>query len=71
MEKKVYGLTGPQQNIWNTELFFNDSNVNNVCGSAIINEIIDFDIFKQALNIFVKSNKIIKIICFSYGFVIR
>lgn len=56
MEKKVYGLTGPQQNIWNTELFFNDSNVNNVCGSAIINEIIDFDIFKQALNIFVKSN---------------
>ena len=56
MDKKVYGLTGPQQNIWNTELFFNNSNVNNVCGSAIINEFIDFDIFKQALNIFVKLN---------------
>ena len=26
----LYNLTNPQKNIWNTELFFSDTNVNNV-----------------------------------------
>lgn len=56
LEKNVYGLTGPQKNIWNTELFFNNSNVNNVCASGILHEALDFDLLKQALNILVKEN---------------
>ena len=56
LEKNVYGLTGPQKNIWNTELFFNDSNVNNVCASGILHEVIDFELLKQALNVLVKEN---------------
>lgn len=51
-----YGLTGPQKNIWNTELFFNNTNANNVCVSAIIRERIDFNLLKQAINLVVSQN---------------
>ena len=56
LEKNVYELTGPQKNIWNTELFFNDSNVNNVCASGILHEVINFELLKQTLNILVREN---------------
>jgi hypothetical protein len=31
MEKDVYELTNAQKSIWNTELFYNGSNINNIC----------------------------------------
>lgn len=52
----LYNLTNPQKNIWNTELFFSDTNVNNVCSSGILNEVVDFDILKKAINILVEKN---------------
>lgn len=58
--EKRYNLTGPQKNIWNTELFYSDTNINNVCGSAILNEIIDFNLFKKALNLIVKQNEVLR-----------
>ena len=33
MESNVYELTNAQKSIWNTELFFNGSNINNICGT--------------------------------------
>lgn len=56
LKQNYYGLTGPQKNIWNTELFYNNSNINSVCGTAIINEIVDFDLLKKAINIIVEQN---------------
>ena len=55
-ETNLYNLTNPQKNIWNTELFFSDTNVNNVCSSGILNEVVDFDILKKAINILVEKN---------------
>ena len=54
--KELFELTNPQKNIWNTELFFSNTNVNNVCVSGIINEVVNFDILKKAINILVKKN---------------
>ena len=56
MKKDVYELTNPQKNIWNTEMFFQGTNINNVCGSSLIKEKIDFDLLKQAFTLFVKQN---------------
>lgn len=56
LKKDVYGLTNPQKNIWNTEMFFRNTNINNVCGSSIIKEKIDFDLLTKAFNLFVKQN---------------
>ena len=54
--KELFELTNPQKNIWNTELFFSNTNVNNVCVSGIINEVVNFDILKKAINILVEKN---------------
>ena len=57
MEKKdVYELTNPQKSIWNTELFFSNTTVNNICVSGIINEEVNIEILKKAINLLVKEN---------------
>ena len=56
MKKDVYNLTNPQKNIWNSELFFRNSNINNVCGSSLIKEQIDFDLLKKAFILFAQQN---------------
>ena len=57
MEKKdIYELTNPQKSIWNTELFFNNTTVNNICVSGIINEDVNIEILKKAINLLVKEN---------------
>ena len=55
MEKK-YNLTYPQQSIYLTEQFYKNTNVNNICGTAIIESKIDFDILKKAINYVVFKN---------------
>lgn len=56
MKKEMYELTNPQKNIWNTEMFFQGTNINNVCGSSLIKEKIDFDLLKQAFTLFIQQN---------------
>ena len=57
MEKKdIYELTNPQKSIWNTELFFSNTTVNNICVSGIINEEVNIEILKKAINLLVKEN---------------
>lgn len=55
-EKNLYGLTNPQKNIWNTEQFYKGTSINNICASAVINETVDFNLLKKAINLVVKSN---------------
>lgn len=42
MKKDVYELTNPQKSIWYTEQFYKGSSVNTICGTAYINEVVDF-----------------------------
>lgn len=56
MEKDVYELTNAQKSIWNTELFYNGSNINNICGTINIFERLDFDILKQTLDLIIAEN---------------
>ncbi|MBO5479216.1 MAG: amino acid adenylation domain-containing protein [Clostridia bacterium] len=61
MERKMYNLTAPQKSILLTEQYFKGSTVNNVCGTAIIDENIDFDLLEKAVNLVVKNNSSFRI----------
>ena len=41
--KKMFNLTAPQNSIWLTEQYYNNTNINNICGSVTISTKIDFD----------------------------
>ena len=56
MKNKLYNLTIPQKSILLTEQYYSNTNINNICGTAIINAEIDFNILEQALNLLVKNN---------------
>lgn len=56
MKDKLYNLTNPQKSILLTEEFYKGSNINNICGTAIIDDILDFDLLKKAMHIFIKNH---------------
>ena len=56
MENKLYNLTMPQKSILLTEQYYSNTNINNICGTAIIKEKIDFKILEKAVNFFLESN---------------
>lgn len=56
MENKLYGLTNPQKSILLTEEFFKGTNINNICGTAIIDDVLDFELLKKAMHIFIKNH---------------
>jgi len=56
MEKTNYNLTNPQRSIWNTELYFNGSNINNICGTINLYKPLNFNILKEALKLIIDQN---------------
>ena len=56
MEKSVYDLTSPQKSIFLTEKYYTNTNINNICGTAIINNKLNFDLLEKAINIVIKNN---------------
>ena len=51
MEQKMYELTNPQKSIWLTEQYFQNTTINNICGSLIIKQDTDLNIlFKDTLH---------------------
>ena len=56
MKKDVYELTNPQKSIWYTEQFYKGSSVNTICGTAYINEVVDFKLLKQAIKNVIENN---------------
>lgn len=58
MNKKMYDLTAPQKSIWLTEQYFTNSNINNICGTAIVSKLLDFDLLKKAINNVIEMNDI-------------
>ena len=53
--KKLLPLTEQQKNIWNTEMFYSGTAINNIGGYVFIEEKIDFELLNKALNLYVKS----------------
>ena len=56
MERILYDLTNPQKSIWNTEQFFKNTSVNNIGGTIIIKDKINFSLLKKSIYEYVKTN---------------
>ena len=59
--KKLINLTYPQKAILLTEQFYKNTSVNNICGTAIIDSVLDFDALNQAIKVVVKENDVFRI----------
>ena len=53
MSKKLYSLTNPQKSIWLTEQFYKGTSFENITGSVMLSQNVDFDALKKAINLFV------------------
>lgn len=66
MNTELYDLTNPQKSIWLTEQFYKGTAVNNICGTVLIDESVDFNSLYKAITIFVKNNNSFRIrLCFN------
>ena len=54
--KELYNLTNPQKSIWVTEEFYKGMSIENIAGTAMLSQEVNFDKLKEAINIFVKTN---------------
>lgn len=60
-KKDVYELTSSQKNIWDTELFLENTNINNIGGYVFIEEKVNLTILEKAINLFVQKNDALRI----------
>lgn len=56
MQQKVYKLTNPQKSIWFTQEFFKGTSIENITGTVIMPNKVDFKILEKAINIYVAKN---------------
>lgn len=54
MQEILYGLTNPQKSIWFTEEFYKGTPIENITGTVIIPEKVNFSVLEKAINIFVE-----------------
>ena len=59
--KKLVSLTYPQKSILLTERFYKEASINNICGTAIIDSVLDFDALKQAIKKVISENDVFHI----------
>ena len=48
---KMGNLTNAQKSIWVTEQYYMGSSINNICGTATIQEKVDFEKLEEAIRI--------------------
>ena len=48
-KEETYELTNPQKSIWLTEQFYNGFSLNNICGTALIKEVTNFNLLKESI----------------------
>ena len=49
-------LTNAQKSIWVTEQYYRGSSINNICGSAVIQEKVDFDKLEESIKLVCKKH---------------
>lgn len=55
-EQDLLELTIPQKSIWSQEQFYKNTSINNIGGTIIIKEKINFELLEKAINKFIKLN---------------
>lgn len=58
--EKLFNLTDQQKNVWNSEMFYSGTDINNIGGYLLINETVDFPLLEKAVNIYVQNNEAIR-----------
>lgn len=58
---EYYNLTNPQKSIWFTEQLYKGTSISNIAANITINEKVNFDVAKKALNMLVKDNDALRI----------
>ena len=43
-QNKMYELTAPQKSIWLTEQYYKDTSINNICGSLLIKQDVNWEV---------------------------
>lgn len=61
MEQKFYELTNPQKSILYTDEFYQGTPINNVGGTLLISDPVDFSLLQKAIKEFILSNDALKI----------
>ena len=56
-----YLLTNPQKSIWLTEQVYSGTSINNISGYTYIDEDVEFDVLKKAINEVIKLNDSMRI----------
>ncbi len=56
MSKNMYSLTNPQKSIWLTEQFYKGTSIENITGTVIVSQKVDFKALEKAINLTVKNN---------------
>lgn len=54
--ENLYELTNPQKSIWLTEQYYKGTQINNIAGTLFIEEPVNFDLLKLAVNKFLEYN---------------
>lgn len=58
--EKLFRLTDQQKNVWNSEMFYSGSNINNIGGYLFIKDKVDFTLLEKATNIYVENNEAVR-----------
>lgn len=65
LEQNLFNLTNPQKSIWSQEQFYKNTSLNNIGGTIIIKEKINFELLEKAINKFIELNDSFNIkLCF-------
>ena len=59
--KNLLELSSQQKNIWNSEMFYSKTNINNIGGYLLINEPVSLDLLEKAANIYIKTNEALRL----------
>ena len=54
----LFELTDQQKNIWNSEVFYSGTNINNIGGYLLLNEKVNIPLLQKAANIYVQTTEI-------------
>lgn len=71
LKEHIYELTNPQKNILNIEKFYSKTSINNICGTAIINEVVDIDALKQSILMLIQKHNNFRLKFFNDNGVVR
>ena len=54
----LFELTDQQKNIWNSEVFYSGTNINNIGGYLLLNEKVNIPLLQKASNLYVQTTEI-------------